>query len=658
MSYPADFPYNRGMAVLLKTDSISKSFGVRTLFRGISLSLDDQQHVGLIGPNGAGKSTLLKILAGLEHQDAGAIETRRQARIAYLAQEDRFPPGLTAEQAVLAGLPDDDHRDPHEQSVEAQILLSRLGFENFETPVDTLSGGWRKRLALARELIKHPDLLLLDEPTNHLDLEGILWLEKFLQQSRFACLLISHDRYFLEKVADRIIELSAAYPDGYLSNNGTYSAFLEKREDFLAAQAAREQSLASAVRREIEWLKRGAKARTTKAKGRIQQAANMMADLADLKTRNNQGGAVEIDFDATNRQTRKLIALKDVSKSVPASSNSSSLDVERSMLNVGCSDFNSNSEHPTSNTEHPTSNEARVLFKNLTLTLSPKTTLGLLGPNGSGKSTLLKLLKGDLQPDAGTITRAADLRVVSFEQNRASLDPTLPLRRALAPHGDKLFYQGSELHVSSYAKRFLFRTEQLDMPLANLSGGEQSRVLIARMMLQPADVLLLDEPTNDLDIPSLEVLEESLDSFPGAIVLVTHDRYLLDRLSTDLLALDGQGNATLYADLAQWEAAQSRREPESKPKPAAPSTATKPEPKKAPPGLKRLNWNEQREWEQIETKISQAETTLHEAQKEMDDPAVLADRTRLADACKKVESAQLEVTRLYSRWEELEAKQK
>jgi ATP-binding cassette subfamily F protein uup len=653
MSYPANFPYNPRMAVLLKTDSVSKSFGIRTLFRGISLSLDDQQHVGLIGPNGAGKSTLLKILAGLEHEDSGAIETRRQARIAYLAQEDRFPPNLTVEQAVLAGLPDDDHRDPHEQSVEAQILLSRLGFENFETPVDTLSGGWRKRLALARELIKHPDLLLLDEPTNHLDLEGILWLEKFLQQSRFACLLISHDRYFLEKVADRIIELSAAYPDGYLSNNGTYSAFLEKREDFLAAQAAREHSLASAVRREIEWRKRGAKARATKAKGRIQQAAVMMNDLADLKTRNNQGGAVEIDFDATNRQTRKLIALKDVSKSVPKGSE---VRVQGSAASSPASS-SSSPEPQTLNPEpSPNPEPSRTLFRHLTLTLSPKTTLGLLGPNGSGKSTLLKLLKGDLQPDTGTITRAADLRVVSFEQNRQSLDPAQPLGRALAPHGDKLFYQGSELHVSSYAKRFLFRTEQLDMPLANLSGGEQSRVLIARMMLQPADVLLLDEPTNDLDIPSLEVLEESLDSFPGAIVLVTHDRYLLDRLSTDLLALDGQGNATLYADLAQWEAAQSRRETESKPKPTAP--ANKPEPKKAPPGLKRLNWNEQREWEQIETKISQAETTLHEAQKEMDDPAVLADRTRLADACKKVETAQLEVQRLYTRWEELEAKQK
>ena len=632
------------MAVLLKTDSISKSFGARTLFRGISLSLDDQQHVGLIGPNGAGKSTLLKILAGLEHEDSGSIETRRQIRIAYLAQEDLFPAGQTVAQAVLSSMPEADHRDEHEKLVDAEILLGRIGFINFEQTAETLSGGWRKRLALARELIKQPDLLLLDEPTNHLDLEGIMWLEKFLHQSRFACLLISHDRFFLERVADRIIELNGAYPDGYLGIDGSYSQFLEKREEFLTAQAAREQSLASTVRREIEWLKRGAKARTTKAKGRIAKAHVMMADLADLKTRNAQGESVEIDFDASGRQTRKLIALKNVSKSVTNVANISS-----EFANIPFADFGELSRTEASPAK------SRLLFRNLNLTLGPNTTLGLLGPNGSGKSTLLRLLKGDLQPDSGTIQRAADLRIVSFEQNRATLDPELPLRRALAPHGDKLFHQGVEVHVTGYAKKFLFRNEQLDMPLGNLSGGEQSRVLIARMMLQPADVLLLDEPTNDLDIPSLEVLEESLESFPGAIVLVTHDRYLLDRLCSDLLALDGQGNVNLYADLTQWEAAQQKKsEPplaKSAPKPASTQN-------KNPPGLKRLTWNEQREWEQMEGKVLSAEAELKAAQKEMDDPAVLADRNKLADACKRVETSLLEVQQLYARWEELEAKQK
>jgi ABC transport system ATP-binding/permease protein len=606
------------MSLLLKTDSIGKSFGPRTLFRRISLSLDDTQHVGLIGPNGSGKSTLLKILAGLERPDSGAIESRRQMRPAYLAQEDTFAPGMTIEGIMLAAFPKDDHRDEHERHIGAQILLGKIGFEDFVQPVDTLSGGWKKRLALARELIKQPDLLLLDEPTNHLDLEGILWLEKFLQSARFACLVVSHDRYFLEHVADRIIELNGAYPDGYLSHDGTYSDFLEKREDFLAAQQSREQSLASQVRREIEWLKRGAKARTTKAKGRVQQADRMMSDLADLKARNAAEQSAGIDFGATGRQTRKLIALKRVGYSI----------------------------------------DGRTLFKDITLTLSPADKLGLLGPNGSGKSTLLKLLTDELTPDTGTIGRAPDLKIVSYEQNRASLDKDQTLRHALAPHGgEKLFYRGAELHVSGWARRFLFRSEQLDMPVGQLSGGEQSRVLIARMMLREADVLLLDEPTNDLDIPTLEVLEESLETFPGAIVLVTHDRYLLDRLCTDLLALDGKGNANLYADLSQWENAQNRE----KDRVAAAKSATAPSAqieKRPPPGLRRLTYMEQREWEQIESKIVEAETELQAAQSQMDDPAVLADRHRLTEACKRVESAQLAVQQLYARWEQLEAKQK
>jgi ATP-binding cassette subfamily F protein uup len=303
----------------------------------------------------------------------------------------------------------------------------------------------------------------------------------------------------------------------------------------------------------------------------------------------------------------------------------------------------------------------RVLFENLSFTLSPQMTLGLLGPNGSGKSTLLKMLKGEIRPDSGTIEPASELRIVSFDQNRASLgDKSQPLRRALAPHGDKLFFQGAELHVSGFARRFLFRDEQLDMPLASLSGGEQSRVLIARMMLRPADVLLLDEPTNDLDIPSLEVLEESLETFAGAVVLVTHDRYLLDRLSTDLIALDGKGGANAYADLSQWEAAQGKQGEAAGGKAVAKSAAPVERTdtaKKPPPGLRRLTYMEQREWEQIEAKIVEAEEVLHAAQREMDDPKVLADRNRLDAVCRRVESAQANVQKLYARWEELETKQ-
>ena len=602
------------MALLLNCESLTKSFGVRTLFREVSISFDDTERTGLIGPNGSGKSTLLKIMAGLEPYDSGEITTRRNLRMAYLPQEDQFPAGLTVQQVVLDPLRD-QVGDEHDKLTRVEIQLGRVGFERTDQQADTLSGGWRKRLALARELVKEPDLLLLDEPTNHLDLEGILWLEKLLSNASFAFLLVSHDRYFLENATNRVVELNVAYADGYLSVNGSYSDFLERREEYLEAQSAQQRALASRVRREVEWLKRGAKARTTKAKGRIEQAGRMMEDLAELKGRNAQQGSMLVDFAATQRQTRKLLVAKDVTKSVPG----------------------------------------RTLFEHLNLVLSPGMKLGLLGPNGSGKSTLIKLLAGELQPDSGEVWRAEGLRVVRFDQGRRQLDKNQTLRAALSPAGDNFSYRGSPMHVSGWARRFLFRTEQLDMPVGDLSGGEQSRVLIANLMLQPADLLILDEPTNDLDIPSLEVLEESLSDFPGAVVLVTHDRFMLDRISTEILALDGKGGARPYTSVLQWQAAKDEQE-QRESAAAKAATARAASPKSAAPVKKKLTWNEQRELEGMEEKILAAEEDLHAHQKRMEDPSVLADHVKLREICTKVDDAQKTVQQLYERWQELEAR--
>src|SRR3954471_11911142 len=289
------------MTLLLNCKSLSKAFGVRPLFKGISISFDDAERTGLIGPNGSGKSTLMKILAGIEQPDEGTIESRRQLRLDYLPQTDRFPAGATVRQ-VLVDAQEDEHIDPHEREIFADIEIGKMGFVDGDQPAEQLSGGWRKRLAITRELIRKPDLLLLDEPTNHLDLDGILWLEELLGNAPFAFVLVSHDRYFLENVTNRTVELNDCYPDGYLSINGPYSEFVEKREGFLAAQQARQQAVASAVRREIEWLRRGAKARRTKAKGRIEQAGRMIDELADLKSRNAPAGAAGIDFTASGRQ--------------------------------------------------------------------------------------------------------------------------------------------------------------------------------------------------------------------------------------------------------------------------------------------------------------------------------------------------------------------
>jgi ATP-binding cassette subfamily F protein uup len=601
------------MSLLLHCESLSKSFGVRTLFKDISIGFDDTERTGLIGPNGSGKSTLLKILAGIEHYDSGNLTSRRNLRLAYLPQEDRFPPGLTVQEVLLDALKD-EHADEHDKLTQVEIQLSRVGFERTDQAAETLSGGWRKRLAIARELVKQPDLLLLDEPTNHLDLEGILWLEKLLSNANFAFLLVSHDRYFLENATNRIVELNSAYADGYLSINGSYSDFLEKREEYLEAQSAQQTALASRVRREVEWLKRGAKARTTKAKGRIEQAGRMMEDLAELKGRNAQSGSMQIDFAATDRRTRKMLVAKDVTKSIPG----------------------------------------RTLFEHLNLVLSPGMKLGLLGPNGSGKSTLIKLLSGELKPDAGDIWQADGLRIVRFDQGRRHLDKTQLLRHALSPMGDTLVYRGNAMHITAWARQFLFRSEQLDMPVSDLSGGEQSRVLIANLMLQPADLLILDEPTNDLDIPSLEVLEESLSDFPGALVLVTHDRFMLDRISTEILALDGKGGARPFASVIQWQAAKD--DDEQKQAAANRQVSSKPAPRQTVAAKKKLTWNEQRELEQMEEKILAAEEDLHAHQKRMEDPTVLADHVRLREVCTKVDEAQTLVQKLYERWQELEAR--
>jgi ATP-binding cassette subfamily F protein uup len=604
------------MSVLLTCRSLDKSFGVRPLFRGISISFDDTERTGLIGPNGSGKSTLMKILAGLEHVDAGEFTQRRGLRLGYLAQEDTFPLGATPFSVVTEAVPSIVH-DLHEREMKAAMLLSKLGFERDDQPVSELSGGWRKRLSLARQLIAEPDLMLLDEPTNHLDLEGILWLETLLRQASFAFILVSHDRYFLENVTNRIVELDRAYPDGYLSHNGSYSEFLVKKEEFLAAQQSREQSVAGRVRREIEWLQRGAKARTTKAKGRIQQAGEMMQELAGLKDRNAQSSAAKIDFTASGRETRKLLVAKSISKRMGD----------------------------------------RELFRDVSFTLSPRTTLGLLGPNGSGKSTLLKILAGELEPDSGEVKRADQLKVVRFEQNRALLNKSETLRRALSPTGDTILHQGNSMHVSGWAKQFLFRSEQLDLLIGDLSGGEQARVLIARLMLLPADVLILDEPTNDLDIPTLEVLEESLSDFAGALVLVTHDRYLLDRLSTSLLALDGRGSAINYVDLAQWEQAQKTSKPAPAKaiaaKPVSPQAAPKP---KRPPS-KRLTWNEQQEWARMEGDIATVEKQIADYESQLASPAVINDHRQMHTVCAQLAAARSRADALYARWQELEEKQ-
>ena len=600
------------MPPLINVRSISKAFGSDPLFQNVSFTVSEGDRVGLIGPNGSGKSTLLRILAGTEDTDDGEIAVRKRIRLSYVEQESEFRPGDTVRSLVEAALKASAVTES-ERGTRFAETLGRAGFVDLEAEATALSGGWQKRLAIVQALVESPDILLLDEPTNHLDLAGIEWLEEVLEQTGFACVVISHDRYFLENVATEMAELSRIYPDGLLRVRGRYSTFLEKKEEFLHAQSKRQEALENLVHSEIEWLRRGAKARTRKSKARIDKAGELMVELADLNTRSRSETA-QIDFSATDRKTKRLIELQNVAYEIGG----------------------------------------RRLFQGLNFIISAGIRVGLVGPNGSGKTTLLRLLRGEVAATEGEIRRAEKLRIVYFDQRR-ELDPNVTLRRALAPEGDSVIYQDRVTHVASWAAKFLFKSEQLNQPVERLSGGERARVLIAQLMLQPADVLLLDEPTNDLDIPTLEILEESLLEFRGSLVLVTHDRYMLDRVSTIVLGLDGRGGAERFADYSQWETWQAEREQaaETTARVAtrAPSAGT------ATSSKKKLSYLEAREYASIEERVAAAELVLDTKRVQSGDPSIATDSARLMSAHAELEEAQKEVDELYARWAELEKKQ-
>lgn len=606
------------MPYLLSCKELSKSFGAQTLFTDVNLVVSKGDKIGLIGPNGSGKSTLLKILCGIIEPDTGRLYQKKHVRLSYLDQKDIFAEDKSLSDNLYSALTS-LNLDGTEQFNRVSTLLSRAEFTDPEVPVRLLSGGWRKRLSICRSLVVHPDILVMDEPTNHLDIKGILWLEKMLgsslPESPDAFVMVSHDRRFLENTVNRIIELSAAYPEGTFQVNGSYSTFLDKKEEFLSQQQEHEERLANKVRRETEWLRRGPKARATKAKYRKDEAYRLQDELARVKTRNRAGGSVNIQFDATNRKTKKLLTAENISKGF----------------------------------------DGHILFSELDIILSPGTRLGLLGNNGCGKSTLMQILAGSahgegLRPDSGVIKTAENVRIVNFDQKREQLDQNQTLRRALAPDGDSIVYQDRSIHVVSWAKRFLFRTDQLETPVSRLSGGEQARILIASLMRKPADILLLDEPTNDLDIPSLNVLEESLKEFAGALVLVTHDRFMLDRICDTVLGFNGRGQVGYFADYEQWLNDIRQTAPEK--------NKTDPNRNQTQPGKKKktgkLSYMDQRDYDQIEEKIAAAEQQQVKLETLMQQPDTAASPDKLKECWQQLETIQQEISRLYERWEELE----
>lgn len=592
------------MTLLLRAQSISKSFGTQTLFENISFSISQGDRIGLLGPNGSGKTTLLKTIMDIESVDQGSISKTKNLRIGYASQSPEFP-SLSLEEILVKDVGELDDIDIR---TRARILLGKFLFEDYAQNASTLSGGWKKRLDIARALMHEPDLLILDEPTNHLDLEGILWLEKFLKKENITYLIVSHDRYFLENVSNKIIELNKCYPEGILVANGTLSDFMEQKKFFLEAQAQRQKGLASTVRQEVEWLKKNPKARTTKSQSRIKNAYNLIDELSSIKQRNTVS-SVDINFSATDRETKKLLVAHNLKKSW----------------------------------------ENKTVFEKVDLMLSPGTRLGIVGKNGTGKTTLLKILAGLIEQDLGTIKYAEGLQMVYFDQHREQIDSEVSLRRALSPLGDMVDFRGKSIHVNGWAQKFLFSPDRLELPVKCLSGGERARILIARLMLQPADILFLDEPTNDLDIQTLEVIEESLSQFAGAVVIISHDRCLMDRVCTQILGLDSVDKQEFYADYSQWEAA-NQNQIEIKKNAAVKEVKKVSEPK---PLSKKLSYKEQQELNGMEQSILETENKILKIQKSLEDPAIAENNVESLRLYHELAEAELTLEKLFSRWEEL-----
>lgn len=596
------------MSLLLSTHQLEKSMGDRQLFSGLSFGVQEKQKIALLGSNGAGKSTLLKILAGQEDFDGGEVSPRKNLKMAYVAQEEQFDENQTAqkvaENALIAfGF------DSEQAAIQASIYLSMAGFEKAETLCKELSGGWKKRLNIAIALAKDPDLLLLDEPTNHLDWEGILWLEDQLKVFEKAFLIVSHDREFLKNQCQEFMEINPLYADGFLHLKCSYEKFLEKKQEYLENQLSLQESLSNKARRETEWLRAGVKARTTKSQSRIKEAHQLLENLGQLKARTRSAQArVNIQIEAAGKSSKKLIECKD--------------------LNIHYDD--------------------KMILENFNITWGPNKCIGLLGENASGKTSLLKVLAQQATNYKGHLFHADELRIVYFDQKRTQLDPTSNILEYLGDGADHVTFKDRSLHVAAYAAQFLFDSHRVHLPISRLSGGEQARLLIAKLLLQPADVLLLDEPTNDLDIQTIEMLEESLLQFPGLSILVSHDRYFLKNLCQDFLSLDGKGNWQNYPDMEQWLKFRKNS--------TEPTHNIEPEPKKKTKPKVKISYNDKKKFENIETEIATAEAELATAQQAVESNTDFSDHVKTQNLIDTMNEKQKKLDDLFVFWEEMEEK--
>jgi ATP-binding cassette subfamily F protein uup len=593
------------MSAGIQLDNISIQIGAKTLFQNLALTISKTSRLGIVGPNGSGKSTLLRILAVLQEPDVGRVVSSGSLRVAYVPQMEEFRAGCSALEVAMERL--ERTLSGKDSQVVAARALTKAGFNDISAQVSTLSGGWRKRLSLAIALAAEPELLLLDEPTNHLDLSGLLWLEHTLNNASFGWALVSHDRYFLEKTAKRILEIAPVYAQGTFESRGSYLEFKENRAAFLEQESKRTSALANIAKRELDWASRSPSARTGKASFRLKNAQRLKQELASAKARQEREQTVT-SFQSSERATKELVKL------------------------IKCS----------------FSYEDKQLISNLSIDIPGRTCLGLLGANGQGKSTLLKLFGGKLQPSTGKVKHVQGLKIVYFDQLRGSLAEWRTLGELLGEGFDHIVYQGKQVHIAGWGKRFGFDTADHPKAISDLSGGEQARALLSVLVRQEADLLLLDEPTNDLDIGMLELLENMILEFSGAVVLVSHDRFMLDEVCTQFLGFMPDGRLEFFASFEQWQDAVTSEQSEKK------ETSAKSVTRSKSPSTK-MSYKDTREFGTIEADILKAEARLAEIEILAAQPDSHSNAEKSVAISQQLSDAKGEVERLYQRWEVLEA---
>ncbi len=633
---------------LLTLSGVEKSYGGRQLLDDVSLRIDKGARIGLIGRNGEGKSTLLKIMGGVVEPDAGRVHLASGVRVGYLPQEARFAPGQSVHEAVAASLGDVasllrryqqlterllgesdasllrqleetqrelEHRQAWQSQVRIATAISRLRLDA-SADVGTLSGGWQRRVALARVVVEQPDVLLLDEPTNHLDIPSIEWLEEFIADFSGAVVFITHDRYFLDAVAEEIVELDRGCVRGFASG---YAEYLERKAELLAIEERQQRRFDRLLAREERWIRKGIPARRRRNEGRARALEELRRQRAQRRLR---AGDVSLRVACGVRPGKMLIEAVDVSHGF----------------------------------------SGKVLIQGFRHRVMAGDRLALIGPNGAGKTTLLRILLGQLSPDQGRVRHGTRL-VPAFLHQLRQLPPEQKVRDVLLPEGGQYVHIGGHQprHVASYLQDFLFDASYLRMPVSALSGGERGRLMLARLLLEPANLLVLDEPTNDLDIATLSVLEKALADYEGTVILVSHDRAFVDRVASQVLAFEGEGRIVHiqggYSDYLAWQARRDSRAVDEAPPRPKPSSVDPPSPR-ARPSSRKLSYHEQRELDALPQRIEGLEAEQEAIEQRFCDPDYFRrqpeefrrDRQRL----RQIEEA---LQQAYARWEVLEEKQ-